>query len=569
MASSSLLDTRSLALTVLTAVLGGLLLLPSPVLAQTQHKMMVFDDGAGPQVVHFSGPDLRELLQPDFERKDLPVFNRRLDLDDMQRLVVEVLLGAYLDAFKMLSEEVLPEAPSPMLGMAMGAQQGADGEGSESIDSIVRDAIRESGGASDVDLEMEGQGTIAIAIEARGAFGEDHAGHEAGPMDEEFDVVWAGAGEEGEAPESEVFIAVAGPDDFELSPELQEKLAEKAREMAERIRERLEQAEAEGIPLSEEIDAAGEADQRQQYFDELREGTKKLEKAKAALKQDFINEVQSQLSAEQLEQWPGLERALTRIKTLPKGRLDGERTDLLRIVENLDLDESEQRAVAETLEAYELQLHEALVARNAFVGEAQSKVDKAIEEGRFSGAISTVNQASRLRVAVRGVNEQFTDTITGRLDPGTGKAFQSRVRLESYPRVYRMTRGQKSFAAARRLDGLDDDVHTAIDAIEDAYAAELKTANERLREAIHRHQPREARQMIERIQAMMEDGEPMSIGGDDDPIRAATRKRTDLDERYMKQLYALLTPEQVKTLPKLPSQISRDPIIIRSLQSPG
>jgi hypothetical protein len=558
---------RSLALTVLSAVLGGLLLLPAPVLAQTQHKMMVFDDGAGPQVVHFSGPDLHELLQPDFERKDLPVFNRRLDLDDMQRLVVEVLLGAYLDAFKMLSEETLPEPPSPMLGMAMGQPQGADDEGSESIEGIVRDAIQESGGESDLDIEFEGQGTIAIAIEARAAFGEGHgeAGdHEAGPMDEDDDFVWAGAGEEGEAPDTEVFIAVTGPDDVELPQELQEKLAEKAREMAERIRERLAQAEAEGIPLSEEIDAAGEAEQRQQYFDELREGTKKLEKAKAALKQDFINEVQSQLSAAQLEQWPGLERALTRIKTLPKGRLDGERTDLLRIVDNLDLDKTEQQAVADTLEAYELQLHEALVARNAFVGEAQSKVDKAIEEGRFSGAITTVNQASRLRVAVRGVNEQFTDTIAGRLDRGTGAAFQSRVNLESYPRVYRTTRGQKSFAAARRIEGLDDDMHTAIDALEDAYTAELKTANERLREAIHRHQPREARQMIERIQAMMEGGEPMSIGDDDDPIRAATRKRTDLDERYMKQLYALLTPEQVETLPKLPSQIKRQPIMIRS-----
>ncbi|MEE9531206.1 MAG: hypothetical protein V3W52_09455, partial [Syntrophobacteria bacterium] len=129
--------------------------------------------------------------------------------------------------------------------------------------------------------------------------------------------------------------------------------------MAERIRERLEQAEAEGGPPTQALDAGGAAEQRRQYFDELRESTKKFQRARDALRQDFVNEVRSQLSAEQLELWPGLERALTRIKTLPEGRLDGERTSLLRIVAGLGLDQEQQQAVAEALTAYELQLHEA------------------------------------------------------------------------------------------------------------------------------------------------------------------------------------------------------------------
>ena len=36
------------------------------------------------------------------------------------------------------------------------------------------------------------------------------------------------------------------------------------------------------------------------------------------------------------------------------------------------------------------------------------------------------------------------------------------------------------------------------------------------------------------------------------------KKRSKLDERYMKQVHALLTPEQVQALPKLPSQIKRE-----------
>ena len=70
--------------------------------------------------------------------------------------------------------------------------------------------------------------------------------------------------------------------------------------------------------------------------------------------------------------------------------------------------------------------------------------------------------------------------------------------------------------------------------------------------------------MIESIRSVMEGGEEtMMFNADDDPIRQAIKKRSELDERYMKQLYSLLTPEQVERLPKLPSQVKRQPIIIK------
>jgi hypothetical protein len=561
---------RFLALPILTGLLGGLLAAPAP--AQTQHRMMVFDDGSGPQVVQFTGPDLRELRKPDFVRKDLPVFNEKLDLDEVQRLIVGVLLDTYLDTFKMLSKEALPAAPTPMLGMAMGEPQGGEGEEPESLESIVRKAIDEAGGASDVDIDVAAQGPIAIQIEATAAFGDgggDHDHGDAGPAgtEQEIGIVWSEDSADEGGPQTGVFIAVEGPEGVELPEEVKEKLARKAQEMAERIREQLEQAEEEGNMEPRELDVDGAAEERQRYFDELRESSKKFRKAKAALKQDFINEVRSQLSDEQQELWPGLERALTRLKTMPDGRLDGERTNLLQIVDDFPLDDDQREAVAEALESYELELHEALVARNAFLREAQTKIDKAIEDRRFAGAISTADKASRMRVAVRGVNEQYAESIAGRMGPGTGDAFRDRVLLESYPRVYRTTRGQKTFRAAGRIEGLDDDVRSAINELEAAYTAELVSANTRLREAIHRHQPREARQMIENIRSMFEDGEPMALGHEDDPVRSEMRKRSQLDERYMKQVHALLTPEQVERLPKLPSQIKREPIVIQRSSS--
>ncbi|MHC4079752.1 MAG: hypothetical protein ACYSU2_00365, partial [Planctomycetota bacterium] len=72
----------------------------------------------------------------------------------MQRLIVGVLLDAYLDAFKTLAKDALPAAPTPMLGMAMGAPgEGGEDQGPDSLESIVRNAIDEAGGASDVDID--------------------------------------------------------------------------------------------------------------------------------------------------------------------------------------------------------------------------------------------------------------------------------------------------------------------------------------------------------------------------------------------------------------------------------
>jgi hypothetical protein len=556
------------------AAIGGMLLAPIGETSQAQERrMMVFDDGAGPHVVHVSGPDIRQLRTPDFVRKDLPIFNEELELNEMQRLVVQVLLETYLDAFRALASEALPAPPSPMLGMAMG-DPGPDGEGGESLDEAVRDALRSAGGEGegDIDIDFHAQGPVAIQIEARAGTGagEFHEEDDAGPMEgEDVDMVWAGVEDEEAGTGASVVIAVAGPDGVELPEEVKEQLAAKAQEMAEKIMQRIEEAEFEGGFELEGFDAEDAMEQRKLYFEQMRKSSEKFARTKEGLKQDFIMEVQSQLTAEQIGLWPGFDRALTRVKTLPSGRLDGERTNLLKVVDGLELGADEQQAVAGALEAYELSLHTALVERNEYVEEANVKLDKAIQEGRFDRAKSIAGEAARRRVAVRTVNEESTEAIAARLIGPTAETFRKTALRQSYPRVYRRTAARKAFETVRKLDGLDDETRESIEAIETAYAAELGPLNERIRETIHRYQPRESREMIERLQAMMEgEGGPSFDLGADDPVRALLKRRTELDERYMKQLHALLSPEQIERLPKLPSQVRREPVIIRRSTTP-
>ena len=217
------------------------------------------------------------------------------------------------------------------------------------------------------------------------------------------------------------------------------------------------------------------------------------------------------------------------------------------------------------MESYEIALDRALVDRNEFVAEAPAKMDKAMQSGEFDKALSVVDRATRKRVAVRTVNEQFTETIAGKLLSETAQAFRTEVHRQSYPRAYRKTSGQKTFELVQKMSGVDEDTRASFDALQENYQVELVIANERIREAIHRYEPKETRRSIERVQKMMESGGGMmQIGGDDDdPIRAAITKRRALDERFMKQIHALLTTEQVATLPKLPSQVRRGPMIFQ------
>ncbi len=559
------------ALIVIGAVAGGLMVPSAALRAQSgQRQLMIMDDGSGPMVLHVSMPDFHRLRTPDYLRTDLPIFAETLRLDEFQRLLVGVLLDTYLSEFKRLAGETLPAMPAGAVGAFHRAHEGAHDEagpglaaGEGGLDGIIREAFGKADEISSLDIDIEGPAMIAVTIEARAGEGFD----DLAAGDEEFEVVTDGEAAGGGA-EASVFISVGGAQDIELPEELRKKLEEKALELAEKIRERISESEAAGLdPLAGDISPADRIEERRRHFREISEKAKAFVRTKTRLREEFVTQVLAQLSGEQIERWPTLDRTLTRHKKLPQGRLDGERTDLLKVIEKLGLDEIEQEAISQQLYDYEVSLHNALVARDAYLNDASEAVDKALASGNPDKALSVVDRGTAFRVAVRTVNEQFTDTIAGRLSAPNDARLPQMVRRASYPRVYRQTRAQRAFDAARALGGLDEETLTGIDELQEAYAEGLEMINERLRRTIHKHQPLQPRRPIEHTKEMMS-GNAAVFNPDDDPIRSAFRKRSEFDERFMKQLYAMFTLEQAATLPKLPSQTRREPIIVRRWAGP-
>ena len=90
-----------------------------------------------------------------------------------------------------------------------------DGEGGQDIGAIIRDALQNADGLTDIDLDADGSGKVAIAIMVGAGDGGDMNDLGADvDLGEESVAVWAmtDEGEAGDGPSTGVFIAVGGPD---------------------------------------------------------------------------------------------------------------------------------------------------------------------------------------------------------------------------------------------------------------------------------------------------------------------------------------------------------------------
>ena len=491
------------------------------------------------------------------------------------------MIEKYLADFEKLCQEMLPKMPGQVLRLGGGPDVevagGPGGEGEPQGDFMFAPAmgmaIPGGGGGEDGEFdldpmlsEMEGEfaGPMAIGMEIAvgGPAGEDDGGG-------------GGDGGGARARDGGVSIAIAPSSGEEMSEEDRQRLQEQAEKIAEKIRKDLEERAAaaengDGGPprMMPEFDP----EKMQRDHEEMEAKAEEFRKAKAALRQKFVTESQTQLAGSQIERWPNLERTLRRHKTLPDGRLSGERTDLVRVLKDLKLGEGEQQAVASQSDAYELAMENALVQRNTNLPEFEKQMNEAMQKGDDDKALNALERATTLRLAVRTVNEQFADTIAAALPAEAAAAFRKAVLRKSYPNVYRKTFGQKNFDAAKKIENLDPKTLASINQLETGYHAELDGVNAQLKSTIDKHQPDEPRWPIEHMKAMRagdaqpEDGLPFNR--EKNPIRDAFTKRRELDQRYAKMIREMLTPEQQEALPKPLAKRVGEPIIIEMPMQP-
>lgn len=278
--------------------------------------------------------------------------------------------------------------------------------------------------------------------------------------------------------------------------------------------------------------------------------------ARGALRQAFIDNLRAQLTSAQQAAWPAFERELERVKGLPLGRLSGESTDLLRLIDRLELADEERAAIASVLEGYEARLVEALRSRAEFFAQSEPRLFRAMQEMDVKAGLDIVRKQVQYRVRVRDVNEEFRLTIASGLPEDMRAEFTARALEESFDRIFRPTRVDEVLEFVRGLE-LSPEIVAQVDALEIAYLQEFNAANEKLIALMKKEEPLEQVRQAERFAGFISGdmgggrGGFRGFGGDaDDPVRVAFRERREMGDEFIERLAAVLTPEQAEQLPQ-------------------
>lgn len=520
--------------------------------AQSGAHIVVMDDGGGePMISHFTMPDIASLREPDFVRKDLPIFTEKLVLSEPQTAAIERQIEVYLAAFEKLMKDLLnlPGVHQPMVISIPPGEDGEEGGAMVMMAPALDDMPMPMWNLEEMvgeDGELPEDMTFSIGVQVEVPDGE--------------------GGGDGAAP-AQPGVEVSFDSDAEIPDEVRKQMEQHAQELAEKIKKQIEEQQAAGVPPQEAQvgNAAMDIEQFKQRQGEFAEAAKKFSKAKSELRQNFVVEAQTTLSPSQVERWPALERALLREKSLPKGRLSGERTNLFKVVKNTELGEGQMGSLTPTLDAYDIELDTALRQRNDIIEDVTPKIDQAIEKREYDRALAAMDRASAARVAVRTLNERFTDALAELLPADVAAKFRAAVLKASYPQVYRTTLADRTLDAALKLEGLSGESKEQLAGLQAAYRAEREEMDGRIRKTIDRYQPIEGRRAFEHMKAASEGGGATAIGALDepDPISEAMTKRRELDERYINSVKGFLSPEQIEQLPKPPVRKQGQPIIIR------
>lgn len=430
--------------------------------------------------------DLREQLEPDFVRRDVPIFVEQLKLDKMQTTVLETVMKDYETEFTKASSETQTQITE--LGQQL-------------FQNFMSPGMRDR-------------------------------------MTEQFQQV---------------------QDDLrQLREEKGGELDDETRRQF--FRERMEKFQREAM---EERKANGADTEMKKVLDQMFQKVNAWMTQKEEMRVRFVDGVKANLNDDQLTQWDAFDRFLRREKTLPKGRLSGENTNLIYVLDELKLPEADFAKVEPQLDEYESSLDAALKSRNDFLASSTPRLFRALQEGDAKEGARIVDRQIELRTAVRNVNDQYRQSMVNALgETESAKKFEKAALESGYDRVYRSSTAERAFAKALEFTDLEEGVRKSIVELQAQFLQEMGMKSRDILAIVQKNEPvqqtAEATRFVTMMSSMMNgdmsfmSGPGGPFGGDrrEDPVREAMDERRAIDDKYLERLKALLSPEQFAELPK-------------------
>jgi polyhydroxyalkanoate synthesis regulator phasin len=263
----------------------------------------------------------------------------------------------------------------------------------------------------------------------------------------------------------------------------------------------------------------------------------------------FLNDVRALLSDEQQQLWPAFERKMRRVKTLPRGTLSGESTDLLSLINELDLVPNQRPMldIAAMVHEFELALDERLRERNTYLEHNRDARAAVLHNGDQTAAAPLIDAEAAHRVAVRDTNVRYARSIAQTLDGELGGELLLSFGRQSYPKAYRPTRAQRSFDAIVQLPDLEPALRASIENLRGEYDLQLDAGRSELIALIHTYEPVQLRVRFLAQVARASD-RPLAVP-DDNPLFDAFAAQRDAEQRWIERALSVLSEQQVRTLP--------------------
>ena len=439
----------------------------------------------------------RQLFRPDWMTRDLMLINDTLVLDASQQDVVAMVLEDYDASFSLAVDE-------------------------------TQESLRTLGEAFDLEAEYE-----------------DEMGDIRDRMSEMREDMSAMRQQMREDAENEA--ASQTPEEAEVARAKAEEVRAVFREKMRAIRDEY-RAVSNAVLASEEANEmlAGQMDILSRF-----------ERARTAMREGVEAAITGVLTEEQIAKWPQVDRTARRLRHLQDSRLQGEQIDLIRVSERhlIDLDAETAAQANLVLEGWELDLDDALRRRVESQTGAVMTSLKAMPAQDYDTLMDVMNQQTKLRRAVRDVNDDAIELIALTLPAERGQEFRMEALREGYASVMRPTRAQRAIQDALEIENLDEALKAQIVSLEQACDLETADLNGRVLEVIRTHEePMEVR-YVRRAQDRVAGIERTD---EEDPIELAFGDRRELEEEYLDRLRDLLGEELAANIQALQPRRERE-----------
>ena len=295
---------------------------------------------------------------------------------------------------------------------------------------------------------------------------------------------------------------------------------------------------------------------------------REFQDAATKMEQGFLGQFKGVLTPEQVANWTKLERAMRRERAA-NGMMvaSGEKTDLVQVVDKLELDKDARAALNPTLDQYEADLDKELAVRAKVNEEVAAKMQELRPQGGgnsgnrngggpgggpggFQEMIQkmqpVIDKAKNASSKVQDVNRRYAAKIQAQLPEDRRAAFVKAVKESRFPDGFRPSTAGRQLAAAMEMADLEAKQAATVKSLRESYAKKVAEINEKLAAATEKD---EAERMAQPGLGFGRGGRG-GPGGGNSELGDLRQDKRDLDQDTMDSLAKILNKDQVAKLPK-------------------